>query len=240
MLTAADLLAAGTVDVELMAYFMWSMRRGASLITCAGPGGTGKTTLLGALLCFLPADVELRVVHEREKYHDTGVCYLCHELGRGYYSYLWGAEARALLEMAQSQDRRYCATTAHADAPDELRKLLTGSQIALSTEAFAHIDLVIFMRWLGGYGRGRGLRRVTHVYAGTGDPQRTHAHVCRWDEHTDRFTWNHSGDGDWDATSPLHSELGDYRAFLIHLCQQQIVQLADVRRAVLDFYRERD
>jgi hypothetical protein len=233
MLTAADLLAASTVDVELMAYLMWSMRRGASLIVCAGPGGTGKTTLLGALLCFLPADVELRVVQGCHQYHDTGVCYLCHELGSGYFSYLWGAEARALLETAKHQDRRYCATTAHADSLDELRELIVDSEIALSAEALAHIDLVVFM---GRMGR-RALRRVTHVYVGTGDPRRSHTHVCQWDAQTDRFVWRLPRGEGWDATSPLHGELGAYRAFLGDLCQQQILQVADVRRAVLDFYR---
>jgi hypothetical protein len=227
-------LAAGTVDLELMAYLMCCMHRGASVITCAGPGGTGKTTLLGALLCFLPGDVELKVVHGRESYRETGVCYLCHELGHGWFSYLWGAEARALLEVAQAKDRRYCATTAHADELDELRQLLTESDIVLSDRAFAHIDLVIFMRRFASL--GRALRRVTDVYRGTGDAGQSHEHVSRWDRRSDTFVWRRSDGDGWHTTAPMHDELEEYRAFLGFLLRERMVHVADVRKAVLDFY----
>jgi len=236
MLTAADLLAAGTVDLELMAYLMRCMHRGASVITCAGPGGTGKTPLLGALLCFLPPDIELKVVHGGESYQDGGVCYLCHELGHGWFSYLWGADARALLEVAEAADRRYCATTAHADDLDELRQLLTATEIALSYRTFAHLDLVIFMRRFARF--GRPLRRVTMVYRGTGDPRQSHDLVCRWDGGTDAFVWPRpDGDG-LQTAAPVEDELEDYRAFLEFLLRERIVRVADVRKAVLDFYSQ--
>ena len=62
MLSAINLLAAGTMDLRLTAYLMRAIRKGASILACAGPGGTGKTTLMGALLCCLPTHALLKVV----------------------------------------------------------------------------------------------------------------------------------------------------------------------------------
>jgi type IV secretory pathway ATPase VirB11/archaellum biosynthesis ATPase len=54
MLSIVDLIQAGTIRVQMAAYAMRAMAEGASLLTAAGPGGAGKTTLMAALLNFLP------------------------------------------------------------------------------------------------------------------------------------------------------------------------------------------
>lgn len=237
MLTAADLLTAGTVDLDLMAYLLRVMSRGASVITCAGPGGTGKTTLLGALLCFLPTNMQLRVVDGPDSFAETDVCYLCHELGQGpYYSYLWGDAARSFLKIAAQPDTRFCATTAHADTLEELREMLVGPAIGLSESAFAHLDLVVFMRRLGGFGRAK--RRVTHVYAGTGDVARSHIHVCRWEPEADRFVWQLPDGAGWSETCPYGDILTPYRDFLSRLHTRQVLTVAEVRQEARRFLRK--
>lgn len=60
MLSVVDLLDAGTLDLRLAAYLMRVIGRGASILACAGPGGTGKTTLMAALLFFLPSNGRIR------------------------------------------------------------------------------------------------------------------------------------------------------------------------------------
>ena len=54
MLSIVDLIQAGTISVEMAAYAMRAMEAGDSLLTAARPGGAGKTTLMAALLNFLP------------------------------------------------------------------------------------------------------------------------------------------------------------------------------------------
>ena len=197
MLSAIDLLAAGTLDLRLAAYLMQTVRKGASILACAGPGGTGKTTLMGALLCFLPAHASIRVVekpqplswYEEQSDAQAFTWFLAHELGPGsWYSYLWGEGARTFLSMPDKL--RFCATTVHADNLGELRRLLQGREIGLSLQDFARLDLVLFIRAIRTQGTGRWRRRVTEVCLGTGDPKETHKSICRWDPTTDAFIWH--------------------------------------------------
>ena len=52
-------IQAGTISIEMAAYAMRAMHEGASLLTAAGPGGAGKTTLMAALLNLLPLEVPI-------------------------------------------------------------------------------------------------------------------------------------------------------------------------------------
>ena len=196
MLSIVDLILARTIDVQLAAYLMGAIRQGASVLCCAGPGGTGKTTLMGALLSFIPPSGEIKVVDSArsESWYDevwnpeTPTWFICHELGPGsWYSYLWGEAAKVFLSMPKAG--RFAATTVHADELGELRRLVTGQEIGLSTEDFSKLDLVLFIRALRVPGSKRFQRRVTQVHVGTGDPKATHRLVCRWDAHTDSFVW---------------------------------------------------
>ena len=188
MLSIVDLLAA--------AYLMRALRKGASILACAGPGGTGKTTLMGALLCFLPTQGLIRVVekpqplswYEEQTDSYAPTWFLCHELGPGpWYSYLWGEGAKVFLSMPN--ERRFCVTTVHADDLGELRRLLQGREIGISHDEFAGLDLILFIRALRGQGTGRWQRRVTEVCIGTGDAKETHKRICHWEPATDRFIW---------------------------------------------------
>ena len=59
MLSVFDLLGAKTLDLDLAAYLMARISRGASFIVGSVPGGAGKTTVMCALLNFVPVDVSL-------------------------------------------------------------------------------------------------------------------------------------------------------------------------------------
>jgi len=59
MLSVVDLIEAGTLTAELGAYCLAAVEQGASFMVGALPGGAGKTTVMGALLNFVPAGVEL-------------------------------------------------------------------------------------------------------------------------------------------------------------------------------------
>ncbi|NLA57723.1 MAG: hypothetical protein GX855_02290 [Firmicutes bacterium] len=235
MLSIVDLLQAGTLDLRLAAHLMRVIAKGASVLACAGPGGTGKTTLLAALLCFLPANGRIQVVERAEPlcwYEEQAnprvpTWFLCHELGPGFwYSYLWGEGAAAFLSMPK--ENRFCATTVHADSLPELRDILLGREIGISPADSARIDLVLFMRALRGRGIAGWKRRVTEVFAATGNTGSSHQRICHWEPETDGFIW---GVEETEAADQ------PYYDFLRSLKERQIVTIEDVRREVVAFYR---
>lgn len=239
MLSAVDLLAAGTMDLRLTAYLMKAVREGASILGCAGPGGTGKTTLMGALLCFLPPDASIKVVEEPQPlswYEEQSnpqalTWFLCHELGPGpWYSYLWGEAAWTFLSMPSKH--RFCATTVHADNLGELKRLLQGREIGLSPQDFARLDLVVFIRAMRGQAGARWQRRVTEVCLGTGDPRQTHKSICRWDPSTDRFIWQLE-ETEGQLTGVSSEEKVASRAWMSKLRRQQEEKKLDIRNIPL-------
>ena len=60
MLSIVDLLEAGTLSPALAAYLLAAISRGASFMVGALPGSAGKTTVMGALLNFVPATIALK------------------------------------------------------------------------------------------------------------------------------------------------------------------------------------
>jgi hypothetical protein len=126
MLSIVDLLDAGTVDRDLAAYALAAIGRGASFLVGALPGGAGKTTVMGALLNFVPADVELAAadgpaaLDRARRRPDPRRCFICHEIGSGpYYAYLWGRELRDYFELPQAG--HMLATNLHADTYEQAR-----------------------------------------------------------------------------------------------------------------------
>src|SRR5512135_1242130 len=59
MLSVVDLIEAGTMTRVLAAYALVAIGQGASFMVGALPGGAGKTTVMGALLNFVPPEVDL-------------------------------------------------------------------------------------------------------------------------------------------------------------------------------------
>jgi len=175
MLSIVDLIAPGTIGPELAAYSLAAIGRGASFLVGALPGGAGKTTVMGALLNFVPADVELRPADGTAAIqHGLGAreprcCYICHEIGGGpYYAYLWGAELRAYFELPAAG--HMLATNLHADTYDQAREQICGDN-GVPEEALRRMSLMYFLA----IGR-RGVaarRRIVAVWESDGrEPHR--------------------------------------------------------------------
>ena len=168
MLTLVDLIEAGTVDLPLAAYLASTMRTGASLLVGAVPGGAGKTTVMCALLNFLP---DHTVIHPIESPASLRVdprdsspgatCYLAHEIGSGsYYAYIWGETARAFFALAAQGHT--VASNLHADTLDQTRDQLC-RQNGVEEAHLSAITLKLFI----GTARGDGWdiqRWVNRVY----------------------------------------------------------------------------
>ena len=149
MLSVVDLIEAGTMNTELAAYALAAVGRGASFLVGASPGGAGKTTVMGALLNFVPSDVELAPADSLatiERASSVGTprqCYICHEIGAGsYYAYLWGEELRAYFDLPRS--RHMLATNLHADTFEEARSQICGDN-GVNEIALRQMNLMFFL-----------------------------------------------------------------------------------------------
>ncbi|HOW18256.1 MAG TPA: hypothetical protein PLC79_04390 [Phycisphaerae bacterium] len=149
MLSIVDLIDAGTISREVAAYALAAIGRGASFMVGALPGGAGKTTVMGAMLNFVPADVELvaadgiDAIRHAPARSEPRRCYVCHEIGRGdYYAYLWGEPLRAYFELPAAG--HMLATNLHADTFEQARRQVCGDN-GITERAFRRMSLMFFL-----------------------------------------------------------------------------------------------
>jgi hypothetical protein len=173
MLSVFDLLAAKTLDLDLAAYLMARISKGASFMVGAVPGGAGKTTVMCALLNFVSADVSL-IAATPEAVHGAAnempsrrACYVCHEVGSGsYFAYLWSDALRNYCGL--SERGHMLAANLHADDIDEARGQVCGSN-GVRADHFNKFELLIFLRIRGGYFDAR--RWIEMVYSSDGSSE---------------------------------------------------------------------
>jgi hypothetical protein len=227
MLSLIDLLEDETVSLPLAGYLAAVMRDGASLLVGANPGGAGKTTVMCALLNFLPDDVKIQAAESRTALARAGrtpptepVCYVAHEISPAtyYYAYLWGRDAQAFFRLAASG--HVIATNLHADTLEETRAQLCDENSVKS----AHLAAVPLKIYLGTERRGWSMRRWIH-------------RVYEHDGEGDRLLWegHHPGDFVQHAESARVSQevVGRYTDFIADLQAQGVRRIADVRRALV-------
>lgn len=149
MLSIVDLIEAGTIPRDLAAYALAAIGNGASFMVGALPGGAGKTTVMGALLNFVPVDVEL-VAADRMATIKKGLakgtprrCYICHEIGPGdYYAYLWADELRTYFELPTAG--HMLATNLHADTFEQAQAQVCRDN-GVPEAAFRRMNLIFFL-----------------------------------------------------------------------------------------------
>ena len=149
MLSVADLIEAETASLPLAAALTAHIASGGSFMVGADPGGAGKTTVMCALLNFLPADIDiLPATPENIQQKSTAIshrqCYVCHEIGVGsYFAYLWGESLRQYCALGSRG--HILATNLHADTLDEtMEQVCTVNRVPL--EQFRHFSLLIYLR----------------------------------------------------------------------------------------------
>lgn len=229
-LSIVDLIRAGTISVPMAAVAMRAMHRGASLLTGARPGGAGKTTLMAALLGFLPPGEEIVTVEGPgviarglgEAWEEQA-CYLVHEIGNGHwYGYLWGPQVGRFFSLLESGQR--IASCLHADTLEEMGAIVTAPRLGVSGELFSRVGLILFMHVSHtpqGY-----RRRVCALYAADASGRRRR--LFSWDPATDTFPQS--------SDLPDPEGLKPYAGFLETLVESGETDTRAVRRRVVEFY----
>jgi len=170
MLSVFDLLSAGTLDRDMASYLMARISTGSSFMVGSVPGGAGKTTVMCALLNFVPVDVALIAATPEAVYEAANAntspraCYVCHEIGSGYYfAYLWANALRAYCGL--SEHGHMLATNLHADNPKQAREQICETN-SVPNKYFNKFELLIFLRIENGYLKAK--RWIEEVYSSDG------------------------------------------------------------------------
>jgi len=231
-----QLLRDRTLDAELAAHLWLLVGAGVPVVVAAGPQHAGKTTLLNAVLDFLPAErrvVELAGEDETFEWlphaselgwpgaprppadHDpirpeTTVLY-AHELSDHTPAYTWDGAARVFVRAASIGYQ--LAATIHADSLEEVFELLRWPPVRLTDDELSHLGVVLVLR------RTTIGRRIVAAHYVRPIARDVHGHTQRlgpavlatWDPRTDSF--EHFG---WGVTPELATRVGarpgDYEA----------------------------
>ena len=169
MFSIFDLLERETLDIELASFALYWISQGASFLVGANPGGAGKTTVMGALLNFVPFNVPLVAATEQEIFqgikqgqNKKKKCYICHEIGAGHwFAYLWGSTLRNYFSLLDYG--HILATNLHADDIEEAYDQIC-IENRVSESYFRRINLMFYIRILSGY-----RRRIEKVYFSRGN-----------------------------------------------------------------------
>jgi type IV secretory pathway ATPase VirB11/archaellum biosynthesis ATPase len=152
-LSFIDLISAGTMTEEMVAYCWTAIANGASFLTAARPGGAGKSTVLANLLALLPPGEDITTFADDTRGRVGGTlrvpaslstghfgtrsvpptrCSLAHEIGSGqWYGYIWGDQVREFIDLKQRGHR--LAACLHADTLDELTQILCTPPLSCSS-----------------------------------------------------------------------------------------------------------
>jgi hypothetical protein len=174
MLTVVDLIRAGTLDGWSSAYLLAAISRRHSFLVGARPGGAGKTTVMGALLNFVPPDVALVSADDIARIDATNAqqCVICHEMGPGtYYGYLWGTGLRRYFSL--TDHGQMLATNLHADDPTQTQAQVCAQNGVLETQ-YRQVHLLVFLRVTHEWSNHR---QVFQIWESNGD----HAHQLVYD-----------------------------------------------------------
>lgn len=229
MLTVFDLLEARSLDLELAAYLMACISRGASFMVGASPGGAGKTTVMCALLNFVPVDVHLvaatqEVVHRAaEESISQQNCYICHEIGSGhYFAYLWGSALQEYCGL--TEQGHILATNLHADDLEGAREQVCGDN-GVPLEDFNGFELLVFLRMTTqSFDCERWVEKVYSSNASSG-----HALVYNAKQGT-------RPDSEGFLTDPRY--IAACRVFLEEALQSGVRTIEETRQRVVDFLQD--
>ncbi len=229
MLSVVDLVEDGTLDRNLLEFLIRRIWSGDSILAAAGPSGTGKTTLMGALLNLIPPGIRIVTAEHADptgRQQKSSALYMAHEINDApYFGYIWGHNAREFLEAARENQ---IMATLHAESMEEVRNKLTRRPVGLDPEDFNRLDIIATMKKVR---RGREtLRRVDKIYGNRGGDYRE---LFRWQPKEDYYEEFLPPDA--PQTSRTELTEFDLDGFLNQLLSKKPRRLIEVRELLLEF-----
>lgn len=243
----SELIRTGTLDAELAATIWLLLEARVPLLVAGEAHGVGRSTLLGALLAFVPPELRIvEVAGADETFEwlpqaselgwpgvarrpvgrppirpDTTVL-LVPELSDHHPANTWGDAARIVIRAASIGYG--LAATIQGDSLDDVFAALGSNPVRLGEDELSHLGVVLVLRQVGG-----GRRRVAAAHYVRPTVRDAHGHLQRlgpavlatWDPKRDAF--EHFG---WGVIPELAIRVGR-RAGDFEL-------EADARRSVLD------
>lgn len=208
----AELIGAGTIDAELAATTWLLLEARVPLLVAGGGPGAGRSTLLGALLDFLPAHLRLVGVRGVDETFDwlpqaselgwPGVpsvpagapirpedtVILADELSDRAPSFTWGEAARVVVRAAALGYG--LVATIGGDSLDDVLAGLRSAPVRLVNDELSRLGVVLVLRRVG-----EERRRVVAAHYVRPVARDVHGHVQRlgpavlttWDPATDAF-----------------------------------------------------
>ncbi len=189
-LSIVEILKAGTMSPRLAAAFWLGLEHGASFILAADPPGSGKTTILTALLAFAPPETvayftrgwgETFELPPPSVDHHTYL--MVNEMSDHLPVYSWGPYAVRAFELLA--DGYSLCTTVHADTVEEVIEQLE-LDVGVLREHLARLTFVVPLAIE--HRDGSTLRRVRDVgLLGTNADGLSVRRIATWDERDDTF-----------------------------------------------------
>jgi hypothetical protein len=239
-LSVTDLMADGTISAEMAAFCWVALAAGESFLTGAVPGGVGKTTLMAALLAFLPPGEKIITVADGRSLRaacarspQTPATVLAHEIGPGhFFGYLWGRDAVDLVRVPSRGFR--CVSCLHADDPRQTRASMVS--LGATPRDLEGVRLRLHMTVCRDGDRPK--RRVSGLYCGIdAEPEEAY----RWRVADDEFertvprtrleAWLAQRAG--GRSEAAMARWRDCEEHLLRCLRQGVRRFADVRAAVL-------
>ena len=224
MLSIRDLLDAGTLNEEMATYLLAAISNGNSFLVGSRPGGAGKTTIMAALLNFIPdydiIPTENNHVIEKGLHDDEPKCFVAHEIGAGrWYAYIWGQDVTNFLKLT---DKHIVAGNLHADDIDEVLET-----DGIDEDNLTNLHILIFLKLDGSMWSQK--RRISSIFENQGGNGKDGFRLL--------FTWNEREDvfeklADSKLVDP--SELERSKGIIQTVIDQDLRTIEEVRSMVLD------
>ena len=156
-----DLIELKTFDLDLAAWFVSQVSRGASYITGSGPGGVGKTTTMRSLLSFVPRNLRfaLALPDKVPPAEDGPHCVMSNELSdHPPPTYLWGQNLQDFF--ALSEKGHLLVGNVHADDLNEVHGQIVETN-NVPESRFRAVNLLVFICLEGGNPPGGRVKDTT-------------------------------------------------------------------------------
>lgn len=244
-LSITQIIRAGTMTPRVAALLGLAMERGASMVFAADPPGAGKTTILTALLAFLRPDASVyftrgwgETFRLAPRDGDAPTYLMVNEISDHLPVYSWGPYVlRAFELMAEGYS---LLSTMHADTTEGVIEQLV-EENDVPEALIGHLAFVVPLAITSA--EGRRLRRVNAVSVleplGSGYDR---CDVVRWRQDDDTFeTFANPAQVNAAARrlgyddDEFLQELGRREQFLDGLLGQDVLEMDEVQRRVLEF-----